>query len=372
MSTGSEVEVDGDVEEGEEHEVDEPSSDEIKAWDPTTMGRCPLGRRFESPESLAKKADAKLAKKKEPVAPKFDVATAAPSQTTRAAARAQHDTQEALAQSIGADIMAAPLQRLGRGDVARCERRREEGGDAKVVAKTIHAAHAARKAHAAIAAINARAHRDASGDGSCDDMRGGPAAGQLRDPPQTVAAAVLPTPVRALLQLAKSPSNPAPSPTTEPWWEHKTVEQLVGWYGLDHGGSDRARFRLHVDAIVDQYDCDNDEQRIEKLLLARKSASAPVWERSRFALLGQLQELETSDEPRSIVEALFFSLELVTVATGRNCNCAVMKREHQLKHYPVVPPTITSTFVFDPVRDQDKWYIFYLPPKRCFQSSGDN
>ena len=99
--------------------------------------------------------------------------------------------------------------------MARCESLREEGADAKVVATTTYAAQAARKAHAAIAATNALAQCDASGDGSYDDMRGGPGAEQLRDPPQTVAESGPPTPVRALLKLAKSPPNRAPSPTTE-------------------------------------------------------------------------------------------------------------------------------------------------------------
>ena len=135
------------------------------------------------------------------------------------------------------------------------------------------------------------------------------------------------------------------------------MDQLVGWSGLDHEDSDRARFRLHVGHIVDQYDGFNDERRTENLLLARKLASALVWGCYRLALLGQLQELETPDESRSAVEALFLSLELVTAVAGRNCHGTVMKREHQLKHHPVVPPTIPDTYVFDPIypmRDEGK------------------
>ena len=75
VSTVSEVKVDGDAEE----DKDEPPGGEMKAWDATTLGRRAPGRRFASPESLAKKTDAKLANKKEPMAPKFDVATAIPS-----------------------------------------------------------------------------------------------------------------------------------------------------------------------------------------------------------------------------------------------------------------------------------------------------
>ena len=143
------------------------------------------------------------------------------------------------------------------------------------------------------------------------------------------------------------------------------MDQSVGWSGLDHEDSDHARFRLRLGHIVDQSDGFNDEQRTENLLPARKLASALVWERSRLAILDQLQELETSDESKSVVEALFLSLELVTVATGRNCHDADMEREHQLKHHPVVPPTIPDTYVFDPMRDDDKWYIFYLQHRLC-------
>ena len=156
--------------------MDEPSGGEMKAWDAMTLGRRLLGRRFASPESLAKKADAMFAKKKETVPPKFDAAAAAPSEATRTAARAQHEAQKALTRSIGAHITAAPLRRLDPGAVARCERLREEETDAKVVAKAIHAAGTARKVHAVMAAINARAQCDTSGDGSCGNMRGGPAA----------------------------------------------------------------------------------------------------------------------------------------------------------------------------------------------------
>ena len=138
------------------------------------------------------------------------------------------------------------------------------------------------------------------------------------------------------------------------------MEQLVGWSGLDYEGSDRARVRLHVGDIVDQYDGGNGEQRTENLLPAWKLASALVWERDRTNLLQQLQKLKTSGESRSVAEALFLLLKLVTAATGRNCHGAVMKREHQLKHYPVIPATIPENHVFEPMRDEDKWYIFYL------------
>ena len=291
MSTDSDVEVDGDVGGGEEQKVGEPSVDALRAWDDTKLFLRPLGRRFASPENLAKKVDAALAKKKEPVAPKFDAATAAPSEATRAASRAIHIVHTVLARSSGARTTAAPLRALDPGPVARCEQLRQDEADAQVVARADRAAEVARKAHAVIAAINAHSHSNAYGDGSCNDMHGGPDAKQLRDPPETVAAAVPDTPVRALFLLSQSPFIPAPSPTAGPWWQHKTVAQLVGWYGLDHEGSDRARFRRHVGVIVRKCDSVNEAQRAENLLLARKLTTSLAWERGRLALLDKLQEL---------------------------------------------------------------------------------
>ena len=107
---------------------------------------------------------------------------------------------------------------------------------------------------------------------------------------------------------------------------------------MDHDDSDRARFRLHVGVIVDEYGVDNDEQRTENLLLARKLASALAWKRGRLALLDKLQDLETSDESRTVVQALFLIPELATAATGRNCSGTVLDRECQLTYYPVQPP----------------------------------
>ena len=70
--------------------------------------------------------------------------------------------------------------------------------------------------------------------------------------------------------------------------------------------------------IVHEYDSDNEAQRTQNLLLARKLASALAWKRGRFALLNKLQELETSDESKAVVQAFFLVLELVTAEIGRN------------------------------------------------------
>ena len=166
----------------------------------------PASRRFASPENLAKNVDAALAKKKEPVTPKFEAATAAPSEATRAASRAPHIAQTALTQSLHARITAAPLRPRDPGPVARCKQLHQDEADAQVVATADRAAEAARRAHAAIAvinahaaiaAINAHAQSNADSSGSSDDMRGGPDAEQLQDPPQTAAAALPDTTVRA-------------------------------------------------------------------------------------------------------------------------------------------------------------------------------
>ena len=85
----------------------------------------PQVSRFAPPESMTKKAGAKPAKKKKPVTPKFDAATAVPSEATHAVARAQHEAQKALARSICAHTTAAPRRRLYPGAVARCESLRE-------------------------------------------------------------------------------------------------------------------------------------------------------------------------------------------------------------------------------------------------------
>ena len=93
VSIGNEDEDDGDAIEDEEFEAD----DEL--GDAANTGDVPLSRRFASKKSMANKAKEKLTRKKEPVVPKLDAATAAPPAAIRAAVRAQHEAQNALAQS---------------------------------------------------------------------------------------------------------------------------------------------------------------------------------------------------------------------------------------------------------------------------------
>ena len=104
--------------------------------------------------------------------------------------------------------------------------------------------------------------------------------------------------------------------------------------------------------VVRKYDWQNEARRAEILSLARKLATPLAWERGRLALLDKLQELETLEESRTVMEALFLMLELVTAAAGRNCHGAVSEPELQLTNYPVQPPTIPSVYEFNSLRDE--------------------
>ena len=91
------------------------------------------------------------------------------------------------------------------------------------------------------------------------------------------------------------------------------------------------------------------------LLLARKLATSLAWKHGRLALLDHLQELETSDKSRTVMEAFFLVLKFVTAETGRDCRGAVLEPECQLANYPVKPPTIPGVYEFSALRDEDEW-----------------
>ena len=122
---------------------DDDAGDDVAQWEVPQDGggtfvftRVKDNRRMASAESLAKQADAELKKKKEPVAKKFDAATATPSESVRAEARALHATQTALAQNTRARITAAPPEPVGVGALPTCDQPRQDEADTRTDART--------------------------------------------------------------------------------------------------------------------------------------------------------------------------------------------------------------------------------------------
>ena len=126
------------------------------------------------------------------------------------------------------------------------------------------------------------------------------------------------------------------------------VEDLLRRPTLDKGGSVRDRFRRHITHIVQRYggakSPDDDRQRTENLLFARKLAGAVEGERIRDMLTSRPQYHERQEELHGVLALLFLVLDLVTVVTGRDCDAQIIERDDQLHEYPANAPTIYLTF----------------------------